>query len=114
MNRDILSGLVIAAAALLTGLLFASEADGWGRAVVAIAFLLIAPGLACVRLLRFGDPLTEMTLAVAASLAIETVVATALLATRLWSPGTALAIMVFVTLAGAGLQILTSMGARHA
>ena len=105
MSRDLTVSIAIGAVALLTGLLFAIEADGSLRAVVAVLFLLLGPGLAFVRLLRFNDPLTEITLAVAASLGIETVVATALLATGLWSPGTALAIVVLFTLAGVGMGL---------
>jgi hypothetical protein len=105
VRRDIGITVVIAAAALSTGLLFVVDADARVRAIVAIAFLIIGPGLALVRLLRFGDPLIEMTLAVAVSLALETVIATALLTNGRWSPGAALTIVILVTMAGIILQI---------
>ena len=105
MSRDRAVFIAIGAVTLLTGLLFAIEAEGSLRAVVTVLFLLLGPGLAFVRLLRFNDLLTEITLAVAASFGIETVIATALLVTGLWSAGTALAIVVIFTLAGVGLGL---------
>jgi hypothetical protein len=106
MNRDRGISLAIGAVALLAGLLFANEADNGLRTAVAVVFLLLGPGLAFVRLLRLNDPVTELTLSVAASLGIETVVATALLVTGLWSAGTALAMLILFTLAGVGLRLM--------
>jgi uncharacterized membrane protein len=89
----------IAAAGVLAAILAAAGASGAPRAIVALPFLLIGPGLAWVRLLRLDDPMTELALAVTVNLALEAIVATALLVTGLWSPGLALAMMVAITLA---------------
>jgi hypothetical protein len=102
--------MAIGAAALATGLLFVADVQGHVRAIVAIAFLLVGPGLALVRLLRFGEPLTELTLAVAVSLGLETIIATALLANDRWSPGTALTIVIVITMAGIILDIAQIRG----
>lgn len=111
MTRDAIILAAIAGAGLLTVLLFAAGADGAPRAIAALLFLLIGPGLACVRLLRLDDPLTELALAVAVSLALETIVATALLATGYWSAGAALAALVAITLAAVAAGFARARGA---
>jgi len=105
MNRAPALPLAIAGAGLLTALLFVLGVDSPVRAVVSVAFLLFGPGLALVRLLRLGQPLTVISLAVAASLGLETVVATTLLATGTWTPGRALAVVVSITVAAVALDI---------
>lgn len=97
--------LAIAAGTLLTWLLFAFDADTPLRALVAVPFLMIGPGLALVMLLRIAQPLTVMTLAVATSLALEALVATALLETGLWTPGRALTIVGGITLTATALRL---------
>jgi hypothetical protein len=108
VSRDDRIIMAIAASALLTAILFAVDTDSGVRAFVVIAFLLIGPGLAIVRLLQIRDSMTEAILAVAASLGLETVVATALLATGYWAPGVALGIVVVVTLVFVGAQAIDS------
>jgi hypothetical protein len=98
VSRDAALSLAIAVGALLTGFLFVIEADSWLWAVVTTLFLLVGPGLAVTRMLRLGDTMTEVTIAIATSLGLEVVIATALLTTGFWSPGTALAIVVVITL----------------
>lgn len=111
MNRDDAVASVIALAAFLTGLLFIVDAGGAPRAVVATLFLLIGPGLAFARLLRLGDSWTELTVAVAASLGLEAVIATALLVTGLWSPGRMLAIVILFTFCCLFVSVRTPRGA---
>lgn len=98
MTRDSVVSIAIAIGGLLTGFLFAIDGDSWMRAVLTTLFLLIGPGLAITRMMRIEDSMTEVTLAVATSLGLETMVATALLVTGFWSPGTALAIVISITL----------------
>jgi len=99
--------LVPAAAALIavaaTVLVFLDVDSPLRVALVAI-FLLVCPGLALVRLLRLDDPLLELTLAVAFSLALAGLVAVALLYADLWSPGAGLVILVVITLVGTLLE----------
>lgn len=98
MRHDGVVWFVIAVGALLTGFLFVIAADSWLRALLTTLFLLVGPGLAIVRMLRIADGITEMTLAVATSLGLETVLSTALLVMGWWSPGRALAIVIAITL----------------
>lgn len=76
------------------------------RAPLVLAFALIGPGAAVVPLLRLHDPLGEFTLALGVSLAADVVVASAMLYAHAWAPEAGLAILVAVTLAGAGSQVV--------
>ncbi|MFG2045177.1 hypothetical protein [Dactylosporangium sp. NPDC048998] len=66
------------------------------RAVAVLAYLAIVPGLACVRLIRLPDRLTQFVLGVALSLALGTVVAQAMVQLRRWSPTLGLCALVTV------------------
>lgn len=105
MTADARVPLGIGIAALATTGLFATEAGPPFQGTVAIAFLLVGPGLAWVRLLRLGDRAAEWTIAVVASIAIDGAVATALLTTGLWTPARALGTIVVVTIAGSMLDV---------
>ena len=70
------------------------------RSLVALPFLLLCPGMVWVRLLHVRSELHELLLGVALSLAIDTVVATALLYADLPSERFSLAALVVITLAG--------------
>ncbi len=74
------------------------------RPVLAFLFLLLVPGLAYARLLPAEDGIILVTLAVALSLAIDTVVAMILLYTGRWSFITAFVIIAVISLVGAVLQ----------
>jgi len=75
------------------------------RAALAFWFLLVCPGMALVRLLQLRDLLIELTLAIALSIALSTLVSEAMLMTQRWSSKGALAVLVGVSLSGAALQI---------
>jgi hypothetical protein len=87
------------------------------RALAAFWFLLICPGMAFVPLLRIGDCMTDVPLGIALSIALDAVVAEAMVLTRHWSPEWGLLILICISIAGAALQIITyqahprSMGA---
>jgi hypothetical protein len=70
------------------------------RPVVALPFLVLCPGLAWARLLRVEPALNEVLLGVALSLALDTIVATALLYAHLPSAKTSLAVLVVITVCG--------------
>lgn len=80
---------------------------GWDspvRTVLAIAFLMLVPGLAIVELLGISDLALRLTVATGVSLAIDGLVSMVLLYARIWSPGLALAILIGISgaaLAGA-------------
>jgi len=74
------------------------------RAPVVLAFALVGPGMALVPLLRLDDPLAELSLGVALSLALDTLVALAMLYAGAWSPEGALLALAAMSLAGVAAQ----------
>lgn len=74
------------------------------RSMLAFWFLLICPGMAFVPLLQFNERSTELTLAIALSIALDTIVAETMVLARVWSPGWGLAVLIALCLTGAGLQ----------
>jgi nucleoside recognition membrane protein YjiH len=82
------------------------------RPALVLWFFLICPGMAVVRLLGLKDHLTELTLAVALSIALDLIVAETMVLSNLWSPGGALWTLVGVSIFGAALQ-LTRLPARN-
>jgi hypothetical protein len=75
------------------------------RTVIVLAFLLVCPGAAWVRLLPLGDTLAVLTVSVAVSIALDTTVAGILLYSHVWSPTAAFVILVGLSLAGALVQV---------
>jgi hypothetical protein len=67
---------------------------------VALPFLLLCPGLAWARLLRVEPLLNELLLGVALSLALDTIVSTALLYAHVPSARASLAVLIAITLGG--------------
>jgi hypothetical protein len=80
------------------------------RPVLAFWFLLVCPGMAFVRLLGLSDSLAECALAVALSLALDTLVGEALLFAGAWSPAWGLAALVALSIGGAAIQVGRSAG----
>jgi flagellar biosynthesis protein FliR len=96
-----------------TGVLWAFyglDVDSPLRAMVAVAYLLIAPGWAVVNLLDLAQRWAAALLSVAVSLGIVTIVATALLVLNLWTTGRALAIVGSLTLLAAGARLVITSG----
>lgn len=85
---------VIAVAASIT---VALDWNSPVRAALVLAFLLFGPGLAIAELLGVRGPVAQLALAVGASLAIDTIVATALLYLEQYSYELAFAIVVALT-----------------
>lgn len=90
-----------AAVALTTWVWTSSPA----RPAVTTWFLIICPGMALVRLLPYRGFLTQTVLAVALSLAIETLGAEMALESHAWSPGTTLEELVGITLVAVALEV---------
>jgi uncharacterized membrane protein len=76
------------------------------RPAIIFCFLLLCPGMAFIPLLRLRDRLTELTLAVALSLALDTAVAETMVLTKQWSPQVGLVVLISISLVGAALQII--------
>ncbi len=105
--------LAAAALAAATVLALVAGGAGMGRTLVVLAFVLLAPGLGLVPLLGLRDRWAELTLALALSAALTTLVAGVLLAAGAWSPVRALVLLVDLTLLGAALQLLRGTTARR-
>jgi hypothetical protein len=94
--RLALSALVLVLG-LASLLLVALDVASPVRAPITLTFSLLGPGWAIVQPLRLQDPLQELVLAVAVSMALVGVVAGASVYLGRWSPGLVLAILVVIT-----------------
>jgi len=75
------------------------------RPVLVLPFLLVCPGLAVVRRLRLTNWWLELLLAIGASVAIETLLATIMVYAGVWSPRLLLAVLIWLSLI-AGIEEL--------
>jgi hypothetical protein len=82
------------------------------RPAIVFSFLLVCPGLAFVRLLRIQGPLIELTLAIALSIALDVIVAEAMVLTRQWSPELGVTALAGLSVTGAVVQIRTAVSPR--
>ncbi len=92
-----LVGLVLVTSA--AALAFATDWDSPIRVGLLLSFMLFVPGLVVAELLEIPDPVQKLAIAAAASLAVETLIGTALVYARVFSAGLAFAIVVGLTFA---------------
>ncbi len=98
---------MIVIAAMATLIVVTLDWESPIRVAVTLCFLVFGPGLALAELLEITDPVQRLALAPAASLAVETLVATALLYAGVFSAQAAVTIVVgmsCVAVAGAVLR----------
>jgi hypothetical protein len=76
------------------------DTDAWVRPVIVLWFLMVCPGMALTRFLHLREPIFEWMLAVALSLAVDAFVAGILLYAGRWSPPSAFAILLGLTVGG--------------
>ncbi len=100
--------LIIIFSAVAAMLVIVPNAESPLRPVLVFWFLLVCPGMAVIRLLRFKNGGMELTLAIASSIALDTIVAEAMVLTKHWSPDWGLVLLAVLSVAGAVLQILQS------
>ena len=100
---------VILFSALVTSLFFFLGLASPFRLITSLWFLLVCPGMAFVKLLRFDQAYYEWTLAIALSIALDGLVACLLLYTGLWSIRWGLMTVTMISLMGAFLQIIKSL-----
>ena len=105
--------VVIVVAALASARLVEYDVAGPVRAVVTLGFLLICPGMAYIPLLRLQQPVYAVILAVALSLALDLLVATAVLYGGWWSPALILSILIVLSLIGALAQVVVWYNSRR-
>ena len=70
------------------------------RAAVTLAFMAAGPGMALMGLLRLDDLLLELSLALALSLVLETIIAMAMLLLKHWVPSGGLVVLEVLTVIG--------------
>lgn len=75
------------------------------RPVLVVPFLLICPGMALVRRFRLAEGWLEFLLAIGVSVAVDTLLATAMAYAGVWSPRLLLAVLVWLSLI-AGIEEL--------
>ena len=96
--------IMIVSTALGLGLITFENIASPIRPVIAFLFLFVCPGMAFVRLLRIREPSTELMLAIALSLALDTLVTEAILYAGIWSSRLTLLVLICISLIGAVLQ----------
>ncbi|MBT2501654.1 hypothetical protein [Curtobacterium sp. ISL-83] len=95
--RSPLPSLVAAVLAFAAILLIATGATGTVRTAVVLVALLVVPGLPVVRLLGVREPVSRGALVVATSVAIEAVLALAMVWTKQWTPLPAAGLLLLLT-----------------
>lgn len=105
MTRAWVSSLVLIAAACAMAFMLLAHIVSPVRTILSLAFFLICPGLAFVQLLRIEDWIAELTLSIALSIALSTLVSEAMLYADAWSPVTAGLGFVGLTLLGSLIQL---------
>ena len=113
MRRTVGWPAVIIVSALAAGVLTVTDSALPARPLIALWFLCVCPGMAFVRLLRLSEGLTEVTLAIALSVAMDVIVAGVLLYAGVWSPRWGLIVLIALSLVGAVLQVTTSRPLVH-
>jgi hypothetical protein len=76
------------------------------RPYVVLAFLILCPGMALIRLLRLRDIAVEWTLAIALSIVLDAIIPTIQLYAHLWSPEISLDIILVITAIAALAQFI--------
>ena len=93
--------LVSTAAVVLVSLVGAPDIV---RGPITVWFIVICPGMAIIRLLRLDEPVADIMLALALSLALAGVIPAVFLYLGAWSPAWSLTILVAVTVTGLALD----------
>jgi uncharacterized membrane protein len=106
MRGVLIWSVLIAAPAIATVTGMLSGTPSLLRTLVTFWFLLVCPGMAYVRLLRLDSALIELTLGIALSIAIGTIVTLAQVVAGAWSVNISVAIMVVISGFGVVLQWL--------
>ena len=104
-NLDPLWPWIITVTSAATGLVVWTGIFPALRPVLVFFFLLVCPGMAYIQLLSIQDPLIKAVLAIALSLAIDTVIAMILLSTRGWVPFQGMLLIIGICMLGVILQM---------
>src|SRR5258708_38213798 len=77
-----------------------------GRPIVVLWFLCVCPGMMLIRFFQLKEPVTEWTLAIALSLAIDAAVAGIQVYSGHWSPPITLVIITVICIIGVLIQMI--------
>ncbi|MCB0209647.1 MAG: hypothetical protein KDJ52_09970 [Anaerolineae bacterium] len=75
------------------------------RPLLTIGFILICPGMALVQFLRLKEPIIEITLAIALSIGISTVLSEVMALGKIWHPEAGLAALIILTIVGSIIRM---------
>jgi hypothetical protein len=95
--------IAVLAIAVACALVYALDWESPVRTVIALAFVLVAPGLAIVELLRLDDPLLQVALVPATSIALGTLVAILFVSAAWFTPERAFICLEVITLTVLGV-----------
>src|SRR5437773_4431266 len=98
--------VVIILSALAASLVNFVFPDLVGRPIVVMWFLCVCPGMMLIRFFQLKEPITEWTLAIALSLAIDAAVAGIQVYSGHWSPPITLVIIMGICIIGVLVQII--------
>jgi hypothetical protein len=98
--------VVIIFSALAASLVNFVFPDLVGRPIVVMWFLCVCPGMMLIRFFQLKEPVTEWTLAIALSLAIDAAVAGIQVYSGHWSPPITLVIIIGICIIGVLTQII--------
>jgi hypothetical protein len=103
---SVLFGLLPVTLGILAAIVVVLEAPVEVRAPIVLAFLAGGPGAAIVGLLELDDPLHQLTLSVAMSIAVSSLVSLICLYAGWWSPTGILIAIVMITIFTVSFQRL--------
>lgn len=98
-SQEVWAYFVLIASAV-TILMVLLNSPSVARAMIVFGFLLFVPGWSFIRILRMDNPIIEWTLAIALSLALNTLVAMILIYTNAWSAQLGVIVLVGISLIG--------------
>lgn len=104
--RNLFWPLVIAVSAVSAALLTTFNVNSPIRVAIAFWFMGFCPGMAFVGALRLKGVLTQITFAIALSLALDMLVSEAIVYAGIWSPNTGIILLAGLSFIGIGLQII--------
>jgi uncharacterized membrane protein len=99
--------IVLLASGVLAVLAMLAPVPVPARAVLVVGFALVSPGLAWVRLLDLHDRLVELTLGIALSIALGTLVASLQAYASVWSPRASIVVLALLVAAAILTESLT-------
>lgn len=98
--------LIIIVSAVLVGFMAYTNIESPIRSILTIGFILICPGMALVQFMRLKEPIIELTLAIALSIGISTVLSEVMALGKIWTPEIGLAALIILSIGGAIVQIV--------